>query len=628
MLPSFPYEITEKILRLATLDLVEEERRHSKLVGQANAFLLSASFVSHTWRNIAQSLLTKHGIVDPYRVHRFIHELERQCVLNTVHGVRVGLAASYANLGLVNYGTNLPVFNILLRRLPMLNHLELVGKNLGFARCGPDTPTGPFADARQLSAKAGANLQSIHLEATTDLSFQLLLRRRDYLKLADIVPLVKLSTHLAVFEDSMRRYPPNLTNVKILRDPTDCPPELRERSILDVVANLSALKELEVPDGWRSEAVEDACEAKGVVLTWSVKSLPYEITSKILKLGTLDLVREERRHSKLIGQANAFLLSASLVSRTWRNIAQPLLIKHGIVYPARATHYIRELERQGVLSTLRAVRVGPLPEAITLYESIFGNKQISLLAFELLRRIPSLKDLELVGKSPAFGRGAGGPNTAANHVKSLSFTSYSSLALFDLGQVFSPASLTFIESRDEQMGYFTGILDAQTWLRHVTSLHIEMFGHSMITAAFSDARQRPAESGANLQSLHLEAATDVSFEFLLQRKSLLKLADIGRLIKLATHLAVFEDSAGRCPPNLTTVKILRDPENYPPELRRGLEVTIMRVISKLPALKELEVPDSWRSDAIEQACEARGVILTWSVNCESCQNIFPSSYSY
>ncbi|KAL8277085.1 hypothetical protein RQP46_010513 [Phenoliferia psychrophenolica] len=216
MLPSFPYEITEKILKLGTLQLVYEERRHSKLVGQANAFLLSAALVSHTWRNIAQPLLTKHGLVDPFRALPFISELERQGVLSTLHAVRVGRRAGHDDSG---WGPRSgPAYN-LLGLIPMIAKIT-----------------------------------------------------RDPLDLADVAPLVELATHLPIFEDSADRFPPNLTTLKILRDVGKHHSELYispEDTILSLLTTLSALKELEIPDCWRSDAVEEACEAKGVALTWS-----------------------------------------------------------------------------------------------------------------------------------------------------------------------------------------------------------------------------------------------------------------------------------------------------------------------------------------------------------------------
>ncbi|KAL8277075.1 hypothetical protein RQP46_010503 [Phenoliferia psychrophenolica] len=169
MLPSFPYEITHKILKLATLDLVEEERRHSSLAGQTNTFLHLSSLVSHTWRNIAQPLLLRHGL--------------------------------------------------LIREVPSLRRLELVGDRLSFGNLSACVPN-------QLPA------------------------------------LVTLETYINVIHVAAEYRPPNLSVVKILRDPARCQHEtLEEVMIVDIVEMLlSSLKELEVPDCWRSEAVELAYE--------------------------------------------------------------------------------------------------------------------------------------------------------------------------------------------------------------------------------------------------------------------------------------------------------------------------------------------------------------------------------
>ncbi|KAL8279668.1 hypothetical protein RQP46_007981 [Phenoliferia psychrophenolica] len=91
MLPPLPHELTHDIVKLATLGLVEQERHDSTLVGQGNAFLRSASLVSHTWRNIAQPLLLKHGLIDPIYIPKFLRELKRTGVQESLDAVRIGV---------------------------------------------------------------------------------------------------------------------------------------------------------------------------------------------------------------------------------------------------------------------------------------------------------------------------------------------------------------------------------------------------------------------------------------------------------------------------------------------------------------------------------------------------------
>lgn len=64
-------------------------------------------------------------------------------------------------------------------------------------------------------------------------------------------------------------------------------------------------------------------------------SLPIETTTEIIHLATEDLVQEERHHTiPAHSPTNAFLLAASLVSQTWRSIAQLALLRNGLVTPA------------------------------------------------------------------------------------------------------------------------------------------------------------------------------------------------------------------------------------------------------------------------------------------------------
>ncbi|KAL8277083.1 hypothetical protein RQP46_010511 [Phenoliferia psychrophenolica] len=596
MLPSFPYEITAKILKLATLQLVQSERRDYTLIGQTNAFLLSASLVCRTWRNIAQPLLRTHGIVHPGLTDIFVFYAEKQGALGTLEAVRIGVYANHDSTVNSRSG-NWIGLQYLLEKATSLKSLEFVGDKVRFNKASTKVPSQPTI---------GAFSQALP----------------PYISSPPTYP-----------------YPPNLTTVKILRDPADYVSYLEnspEDQILDLISNLLALTAFEVPDCWRSDAVEKACEARGVSLTWSsiflelgsvhitrrqldptmLLSFPYEITEKILKLATLDLIRDERRHSTLVGQANAFLLSAALVSHTWRNIAQPLLLKHGLVHPTEADGFLAELERAGLKNSLAALRVG-MGSRCRCQSWEADHREINLLALEtLLQRIPTLRALEFVGKKLRFTR-RDQPAEAWSHITSVSFTGYKSNTLshlIDLEGAFSPTSLTFIESlADEVDGYQPGNMKVQNLFKKATSLHLETSGTSVMMRTLLCDLLRAPLAEANLQSIHLEATTPYPLQTYFFGLFRLELIEVFSLKSLATHLAFFRAPTMRArPPDLTTVKILRDPADYESELWTSPEHQILNLISNLWALKELEVPDCWRSDAVEEACEARGVVLTWS----------------
>ncbi|KAL8279691.1 hypothetical protein RQP46_008004 [Phenoliferia psychrophenolica] len=132
--------------------------------------------------------------------------------------------------------------------------------------------------------------------------------------------------------------------------------------------------------------------------------IPLEITHQILKNATLDLVEQERRDYTLVGQTNAFLLSASLVSRTWRNIAQPLLLKYGLVDPIGITRFLRELKRTGVLDSLDVIRIGVTDRSRRQFRHTFGKEvdkseaELNTEAInKLLKMVESLRGLEFNG---------------------------------------------------------------------------------------------------------------------------------------------------------------------------------------------------------------------------------------
>ncbi|KAL8292052.1 hypothetical protein RQP46_001518 [Phenoliferia psychrophenolica] len=127
-------------------------------------------------------------------------------------------------------------------------------------------------------------------------------------------------------------------------------------------------------------------------------SLPNELTSEILKQATHDLVEQERHDSTLTGHTNALLLSASLVSRTWRSIAHPLLLRHGIVDPSKAELFIAELERVGFKDSLGAVQIGVPASSSTTQLSDDEARASGAGLRAILKALPELRSLAFVGQ--------------------------------------------------------------------------------------------------------------------------------------------------------------------------------------------------------------------------------------
>ncbi|KAL8277691.1 hypothetical protein RQP46_009964 [Phenoliferia psychrophenolica] len=94
--------------------------------------------------------------------------------------------------------------------------------------------------------------------------------------------------------------------------------------------------------------------------------LPFELLEQIIHLATFQLVSDERNLPTPalphLAGATPFLLAASLVSRTWRPIAQSALLKAGVVTPQSVYPFVDLLEERGVLTSVREIEfVGCVP---------------------------------------------------------------------------------------------------------------------------------------------------------------------------------------------------------------------------------------------------------------------------
>lgn len=93
-----------------------------------------------------------------------------------------------------------------------------------------------------------------------------------------------------------------------------------------------------------------------------IPSLPFEITEKIIHIAVRDLIAQERNHPIPLASSlvNAFLLSTSLVSPTWRSISQLALLRNGLVSPSGARGFLCQLGRRGIKASTRSVRIWTL----------------------------------------------------------------------------------------------------------------------------------------------------------------------------------------------------------------------------------------------------------------------------
>ncbi|KAL8293402.1 hypothetical protein RQP46_000103 [Phenoliferia psychrophenolica] len=83
--------------------------------------------------------------------------------------------------------------------------------------------------------------------------------------------------------------------------------------------------------------------------------LPLELIADIIDLTAEILVEEERYLTFQTPVTNHFLLSASLVDRTWHAIAGKALLKTGLVRPHAVAGFLSRVNAQGLKSILERV---------------------------------------------------------------------------------------------------------------------------------------------------------------------------------------------------------------------------------------------------------------------------------
>ena len=79
----------------------------------------------------------------------------------------------------------------------------------------------------------------------------------------------------------------------------------------------------------------------------SSPQLPPGLVADIVDLAVAHLVEEERHLESKIPLTNVFFLSASLVSHTWRDLAQPRLLKHALVMPEGVDGFLEQVKEHG-----------------------------------------------------------------------------------------------------------------------------------------------------------------------------------------------------------------------------------------------------------------------------------------
>lgn len=364
-----------------------------------------------------------------------------------------------------------------------------------------------------------------------------------------------------------------------------------------------------------------------------IPSLPIETTTEIILLAVQDLVEQERNCPTPLSASlvNAFLLSTSLVSPTWRSISQLALLMNGLVGPSGAEGFLRQIGDRGMVASTRSVRVwsgvrwgpGGTRRDLDLVSTLRGIERIEIVGSayipRALERRVSLSYLMTPFQAEQL---AGTHFTGLEH---LLLTNQNFVGARNTLLTFSscpPSRLTIVETTTclshAMIPPFGQILTPIFQHLH----HFEITSSTPKLAAFI-----PFLAGAPtlqatpfpLQTCRLESSDPASLARL-PRRTWSDSSRLNLLRRLATHLRILDFSpsdGATLPPHLTSVEVLPNPA---PERYRRLdsaldveaEAILLAVVNGLAKLESLVVPRCWRSFAVTELCESRWVALVWT----------------
>ncbi|KAL8287192.1 hypothetical protein RQP46_003644 [Phenoliferia psychrophenolica] len=275
--PVLPPELVAEMISLTVESLIEDERDLPSQTPVTNHFLLAATLVDRTWHSIAATALLKNGLVAPAKVGLFIDQVKDRFSSHSIYRKFVHSAPS----SLVLYeSTERPMprmnneddserFSLFMERLQKISIIsnaytnpqyylgEIVG--MGLANATPITTWHFECTSRRFLTGIKGFLEQVQSSFGT--------------RVIEFPTLTHLATHLVILHYMATTGPrPSLASVEVLAQPhgidTGFSLEAIEGMILALV-ELPVLAKLKVPACWRTEAVEGACEAKGIDLRWT-----------------------------------------------------------------------------------------------------------------------------------------------------------------------------------------------------------------------------------------------------------------------------------------------------------------------------------------------------------------------
>ncbi|KAL8281475.1 hypothetical protein RQP46_006159 [Phenoliferia psychrophenolica] len=349
--------------------------------------------------------------------------------------------------------------------------------------------------------------------------------------------------------------------------------------------------------------------------------LPPELFAHIIEL-TVELLIEEERHLEVHAPlSNRFLLSAALVDHTWHLIATPILLKLGVVTSRSVLGFLGQVKAHGKEATLESVRFGEASGGVTSEDAAWEDTAFDFLVGSL----PGLKSIELLESGSHFETPLRiPPGRTINEVHLFNYT------FCDLGFVSKfkntyPTHLIVTTGmRDVPNNLEDNALDRTTFSQHsdvfaqLQSIKIAVANKS-ITIPLRLLGIIGQRGRSRLQTCHFESTSPDSFRSLLAAIVSLLPHVSTRIVNfphlehfathiLAAHLLLFRGTQ----PSLTSLEILPEPAGLPSSMIKVNTIykdKLLELVHALPVLAKLKVPAWWASDALREACEAKGVML-------------------
>ncbi|KAL8279547.1 hypothetical protein RQP46_008109 [Phenoliferia psychrophenolica] len=357
----------------------------------------------------------------------------------------------------------------------------------------------------------------------------------------------------------------------------------------------------------------------------TTSTLPPELISEIIYLTVEILVEEERHLASQVPLTNHFLLSAALVSRTWHSIASQALLESGLVTPKNAYKFLDEIKRRELNGTLERLRFGAGSAGLDRRPLAPGEISDDRIFQALVNSLKGLQIVELVGIGLRFS-----DNEQLDFkyqefelIFSNTHGTNTSMYLKKLDNSSRPARLSIIETRGCDGGNWS---DESLALNYLATIpHLSIYSNQLhkfpeetylgfmihLGTAFAKAGHTPC-----LRSFRLESSRKrpwVAAEPYDHYQDVTT-AHFPSLSSLSTHLGplhLLATNGNR--PSLTSLEVL--PDGGDDASVTNIEKTeekMVEVIEFLPILRTLKVPACWRSEAVEVACEAKGVALRWT----------------